>query len=133
MLLAEGSSLTTGEGGLIGVVFLAVLGLVGILIQSRRDGKNTNTEERTELLNQYRADRDAANARAATAEAENDRLRTQVLTAQGKAQLAELGQQRALDKIEDLTAEITHLRKTVEKKLPEPTEDANHGTPTDIA
>lgn len=94
MLLAEGSALTSGEGGLIGVVIVAFLGVVGIAIQNRRAGKDSNSVERSELLKQYRDERDAANKRAAAAETENDRLRTELLTAQGKAQLAELARQR---------------------------------------
>lgn len=132
MLLAEGSTLTTGEGGLIGVVVLAVLGLLGIVLQVRRDGKNSNSAERNELMKQFRAERDAAVERADEAEAENDRLRTELLAAQGRAQLAELEKQRGLDRIEDLTAEITRLRKAVEKTLPDPPEE-NHGPTLDIA
>lgn len=141
MLLAESTNtLTQGEGGLVGVLVLAVLGLVGIALQVRRAGRDSTTSERIELLKQYREEResairerDAANTRAAASERRVDDMQEQVLDARTKQREAEYERQQATDQIRELTekvaalqAEVASLKNTVQHKIPEPSEES-HG------
>lgn len=142
VLLAEGSSLIQGEGGVIGVIVVALVGFLGVGLQVRRAGKDSSGSERAELMRGFREERDNANrerdaaiARAEAVEHQNDLLQEQLLEARGKQQTAEYERRKATDRITELTKtigglkqQLTALTETVEHKLPDApghTEDGN--------
>lgn len=120
------SGLLNGDGGFIGVVVVALLGVIGVYLNVRRAGKDSNSSERTELLTRYREERDRAETERDEATALVRNLQQLLLDEQGKRQAVEYDAQRSRDRIAELSGEVRQLREAVTAQLPPDDSEDTH-------